>query len=99
MFARLAWTTFDSNDQNQVAYQRFSSKQWFAGVLSLAGTENLVVVIVILINSCLPSWSAMHDVCVACTKKCAVAMGANVLKSASKNFPFGTRISRTATRL
>ena len=30
--------------------------------------------------SCLPSWSAMHDVCVTCAKKCAVAMGANVLK-------------------
>ena len=29
---------------------------------------------------CLPSWSAMHDVCVTCAKKCAVAMGANVLK-------------------
>ena len=28
----------------------------------------------------LPSWSAIHDVCVTCAKKCAVAMGANVLK-------------------
>ena len=28
----------------------------------------------------LPSWSAMHDECVTCAKKCAVAMGANVLK-------------------
>ena len=27
----------------------------------------------------LPSWSAMHDECVTCAKKCAVAMGANVL--------------------
>ena len=31
-----------------------------------------------LLASCLPSWSAMHDVCVTCAKKCAVAMGANV---------------------
>ena len=30
--------------------------------------------------SCLPSWSAMHDVRVTCAKKCTVAMGANVLK-------------------
>ena len=30
---------------------------------------------------CLPSWSAMHDECVTCAKKCAIAMGANVLKS------------------
>ena len=29
---------------------------------------------------CLPSWSAMHDECVTCAKKCGVAMGANVLK-------------------
>ena len=28
-----------------------------------------------LLASCLPSWSAMHDVCVTCAKKCAVAMG------------------------
>ena len=28
----------------------------------------------------LPSWSEMHDECVTCAKKCAVAMGANVLK-------------------
>ena len=28
---------------------------------------------------CLPSWPAMHDVC-DMRKKCAVAMGANVLK-------------------
>ena len=27
----------------------------------------------------LPSWSAMHDVCGTCAKKCPVAMGANVL--------------------
>ena len=39
--------TSDSNDQNHVADQRFSLKQWFAVVLSLAGSENLVVVIVI----------------------------------------------------
>ena len=39
--------TLDCNDQNQVADQRFSLKQWFAGVLSLAGSQNLVVVIVI----------------------------------------------------
>ena len=32
----------------------------------------------------LPSWSAMHDVCVTCAKKCAVAMGANVLKTQNK---------------
>lgn len=30
---------------------------------------------------CLPSWSAMHDECVTCTKQCAVAMGANALKT------------------
>ena len=30
--------------------------------------------------SCLPSWSAMHDVCVTCAKKCSVAIRANVLK-------------------
>ena len=29
--------------------------------------------------SSLPSWSAMHDVCMTCVKKSAVAMGANVL--------------------
>ena len=28
----------------------------------------------------LPSWSAMHDVCVTCAKKCVLAMAANVLK-------------------
>ena len=39
--------TLDSNDQNQIADQWFSLKQWFAGVLSLTGSENLVVVIVI----------------------------------------------------
>ena len=32
-----------------------------------------------LLALCLPSWSVMHDVCVTCAKKCAVAMGANVL--------------------
>ena len=31
--------------------------------------------------SCLPSWSAMHDACVTCAKKCAVAMGASILKA------------------
>ena len=30
--------------------------------------------------SCLPSSSPMDDMCVTCAKKCAVAMGANVLK-------------------
>ena len=34
----------------------------------------------LFIASCLPSWSAMHDVCVTCAKKCAVAICANVLK-------------------
>ena len=29
--------------------------------------------------SCLPSWFAMHDVCVTCAKKCAATMGANAL--------------------
>ena len=29
--------------------------------------------------SCLPAWSTMHDVCVTCAKRCAVAIGANVL--------------------
>ena len=29
---------------------------------------------------CLFSWSAIHDVCVTCAKKCAAAVGANVLK-------------------
>ena len=33
--------------------------------------------------SCLPLWSAMHDECMTCAKKCAVAMGANVLKHSS----------------
>ena len=38
---------------------------------------------------CLPSWSAMHDVCVICAKKGAVAMNANVLKGIRLNFqPF-----------
>ena len=31
--------------------------------------------------SCLPSWSAMDDECVTCSKKFAVAMGANVLNT------------------
>ena len=35
---------------------------------------------------CLPSWSVMHDACVTCAKKCAVAMGSNVLKP--KNFTY-----------
>jgi len=34
---------------------------------------------------CLPSWSAMHDECMTCAKKCAVAMGANVLKTYDKH--------------
>ena len=45
--AVLLGKTLDSNDQNQVADQRFSLKQWFAGVLNLAGSENLGVAIVI----------------------------------------------------
>ena len=32
---------------------------------------------------CLPSWSAMHDLCLTCARKCAVAMGANVVKETS----------------
>ena len=32
------------------------------------------------LHVCLPSWSAMHNKCVICAKKCAVAMGVNVLK-------------------
>ena len=28
---------------------------------------------------CFPSWSPMHDECVICAKKYAVAMGTNVL--------------------
>ena len=43
MFPRITGPS-DSNDQKQVADQRFSLKQWFSGVLSLAGSENLVVV-------------------------------------------------------
>ena len=39
--------TLDSNDHNQVGDQRFSLKRWFARVLSLVGSQNLVVVIVI----------------------------------------------------
>ena len=32
---------------------------------------------------CLPSWSAMHDLCLTFARKCAVAMGANVVKETS----------------
>ena len=35
--------------------------------------------------SCLPSWSTMHDVYATCAKRCAVAMGANVLKVKGAN--------------
>ena len=42
--------TLDINDHNQVADQRFSLKQWFAGGLSLASSENLVVGIVIILR-------------------------------------------------
>ena len=46
--SRTIWKTLDSNDQNQVADQRFSLKNnGLMGVLSLAGSENLVVIIVI----------------------------------------------------
>ena len=31
VLATPSWKTLDSNDQNQVAEQRFSLKQWFAG--------------------------------------------------------------------
>ena len=36
-----------NNDLNQVADQRFSLRKWFAAMLFLAGSENLVHVIVI----------------------------------------------------
>ena len=32
-------------------------------------------------------WSVMHDLCVTCAKKCAVAMDANVLKTAIRFVP------------
>ena len=51
---------------------------------------------------CLFSGSAMHDVCVACAKKCAVAMGANVLKpmthgSTSCNICCSTNVEQCCT--
>ena len=39
--------SLENNDLNQVADQRFSLKQWFDAMLILAGSENLVNVIVI----------------------------------------------------
>ena len=48
--------------------------------------------------SCLLSWSAMLDVCVTCAKKCAVTMGANVLKEPFKSLRAARKLSTSMAR-
>ena len=48
VFAQLFWKTLDNNDLNQVmASSGFSENKGLCGVLSLAGSKNLVSVILI----------------------------------------------------
>ena len=48
---------------------------------------------------CLPSWSALHGMSETCVKKCAVAMGANVLNSASHQLVVSPAISSQTSRV